>query len=188
MAVFNTEKEYGGLTKLLHWLIVLIFAFQFFAGHTMLSMDGKSTVLGLSQNNYFAWHKSIGLIALAVAVIRLLNRSFSGLPGWAPGLTNTEKRMMHWYEKLLYLGMFVMPISGFVYVMAAGYGVHFLEMVYLPNPIGKWKELGVAAKWTHIVSAWIIVAALAAHLLVVLRHQLFVRDNLLGRMTPGSKD
>lgn len=187
MAIFNTSKEYGAVTKLLHWAIAFIFAFQYFAGYTMLSMQRGETVLGLNQNNYFNWHKSIGLIALGVVILRLLNRRFSGLPAWAPKLTDREKGLMHFYEKLLYLGMLVMPISGFIYVMAGGYGVHFAEAVHLPNPIGKNEALAFGAKWTHIVSAYLIAAALFLHLAVVFRHQFFVRDNLLGRMLPGGK-
>ena len=187
MGLFNSSQQYGALTKLLHWLIVAIFCFQYFAGNVMLMMDGKSVVLGLTQGNYFSWHKSIGLIALAVAIVRLINRTFSGLPAWASTLTDREKNVIHWYEKLLYFGMFLMPISGYVYVMAGGYGVHFFELFHLPNPIGKWKLLAVTAQWTHFIAAYAIVAALVAHLVVVFRHQFFVKDNLLGRMLPGRK-
>ena len=192
MQIFNSAERYGWLTKFLHWTIVLLFAFQYFAGHLMMAMlngdwglNTKSVVLSLTMNNWFNWHKSIGLVILAAVVLRLLNRTFSGLPAWAATLSEGEKKVIHRYEQLLYLGMLIMPISGFVYTMAAGYGVHMFEIHHLPNPIGKWKELGEAAKWVHIVSAWVIVAALAAHLFVVLRHQFVVRDNLIGRMWFG---
>lgn len=189
MQILNSAERYGFLTKLLHWAIVLLFAFQYFAGFTMMAMlngdlgfTPKSEFLGLNMNNWFNWHKSIGLVVLAVVLLRLLNRSFNTLPAWAPTLGPGEKKVIHRYEQLLYLGMLIMPLSGFVYTMAAGYGVHLFEAYHLPNPIGKSKPVGEAAKWVHIVSAWVIVAALAAHLFVVFRHQFFVRDNLLGRM------
>ena len=54
MGLFNSSQQYGALTKLLHWLIVAIFCFQYFAGNVMLMMDGKSVVLGLTQGNYFS--------------------------------------------------------------------------------------------------------------------------------------
>ncbi|MEO1206329.1 MAG: cytochrome b/b6 domain-containing protein [Pseudomonadota bacterium] len=93
--------------------------------------------------------------------------------------------MMHHYENLLYLAMFIMPISGYLYVMAGGNGVHFFEVVHLHNPIGKSDNIELAAKWTHIVSSYVILIALAAHLGVVLRHQLILKTGLLSRMTPG---
>lgn len=184
MPFLNDSKRYGAITKFLHWVIVFLFAFQYAAGYTMVSLEDKQTALGFTQANYYNWHKSIGLIALAFAIFRLLNRKFNRLPNWAPGLTKTEKRMMHHYENLLYLAMFLMPITGYVYVMAGGYGVHFFEVVHLPNPIGKWEQLAFIAKWTHIGCSIAILIALAAHLSVVLRHQLLMKDGMIWRMLP----
>lgn len=186
MALFSSKTEYGALTKFFHWAIVALFAFQYVAANIMLALGPKDTALGLTQANYYNWHKSIGLIALAFAIGRLLSRKFGGLPNFAPSLSRRERRLMHYYENLLYAAMFLMPVSGFIYVMAGGYGVHFFEAVHLPNPIGKWPELAFIAKWTHIVSAYAIVIALTAHLGVVLRHQLVLKNGLINRMLPGN--
>ena len=187
MPVFNTQQHYGALTKIFHWLVVILFAFQYAAGYIMLSLAPKQTALGLTSSNYFNWHKSIGLIVLAVVILRLINRTVSRLPDLAPGLTAFERRAMHIYETLLYVAMFFMPITGYIYVMAGGYGVYFLEWINLPNPIGKWAELAFIAKWSHIGCSYVILAALAAHMIVVFRHQLISRDGLLWRMLPGRR-
>jgi len=42
------------------------------------------------------------------------------IPDWAPGLTAIEKRVVHRAEQMLYLVMFLMPVSGSVFTMAAG--------------------------------------------------------------------
>ena len=55
----------------------------------------------------------------------------------------------------------------------------------LPNPIGTWPLLATAAKWTHIASAYVLVAALAGHVGLVLWHTLVLRDGLLRRMLPS---
>ena len=83
--------------------------------------------------------------------------------------------------------MFVMPVSGYLYVMAGGYGVRLFGAVDLPNPIGEWQLLALASKWVHIASAYILLAALALHLTIVLRHQLWLKDGLLHRMLPGRR-
>jgi cytochrome b561 len=72
MTWLNAQSGYGTLTKLLHWLVVVLFAFQFAAANIMLRLDAGATQLGLSQATYYNWHKSIGLIALVVALLRLL--------------------------------------------------------------------------------------------------------------------
>jgi cytochrome b561 len=96
-----------------------------------------------------------------------------------------ERKLVHRAEQVLYAAMFAMPISGFLYVMAGGYGVKLFGALQLPNPIGEWQLLALAARWTHIASSYALLAALALHLGIVLRHQLLLKDGLLYRMLPG---
>jgi cytochrome b561 len=187
MALWNSKEGYGALTKLCHWLVVALFAFQFAAANIMLRIDENGTALGLTQAAYYNWHKSIGLVALVVAVLRLLARRQGRLPDWAPTLSERERRFVHRAEQLLYAAMFVMPVSGYLFVMAGGYGVRLFGIVDLPNPIGIWEAMATAAKWTHIVSSYALLLALAGHIGLVLRHQLVLKDGLLYRMLPGSR-
>lgn len=184
MALHNTKDGYGPLTKALHWLVVALFAFQFAAANIMLRMDDRGTALGLSQDAYYNWHKSIGLLALLVAVLRLLVRRSGQLPDWAPTLSERERNFIHRAEQVLYTAMFVMPISGFLYVTAGGYGVNLFGVWQMPNPIRAWPSLAVLAKWTHIASAYVLALTLAGHIGLVLWHTLVLRDGLLRRMLP----
>jgi len=58
MTWLNTQSGYGALTKLLHWLVVVLFAFQFTAAKVMVRLDAGATRLGLAQATYYDWHKS----------------------------------------------------------------------------------------------------------------------------------
>lgn len=185
MAIFNSATGYGALTKWLHWLIAALFAFQYVAAHIMTRMGPDGSALGVGQNTYYNWHKSIGLVALALAVARIVNRRTGELPPWAPTLNDTERAFIHRAEQVLYAGMLMMPVSGFFYVMAGGYGVKLFGAWDLPNPIGAVSWLASLAKWVHIAGGWIIVVALAGHIGLVLRHQFMLRDGLLRRMLPG---
>jgi len=185
MALHNTSDGYGSLTKVLHWLVVALFAFQFAAANIMLRLDTDATAMGMSQAGYYNWHKSIGLVALVVAVLRLMARRRGQLPDWAPVLSERERAFIHRAEQVLYTAMFVMPVSGFLYVMAGGYGVNLFGVWEMPNSIGAWPALATAAKWTHIVSAYVLVLTLAGHVGLVLWHTLVLRDGLLRRMLPG---
>ena len=179
MSLHNTSEGYGALTKALHWLVVALFAFQFAAANIMLRMDDNAVALGMSQSSYYNWHRSIGLVALVVAVVRLLARRSGQLPNWAPTLSASEKTFIHRAEQVLYAAMFVMPVSGFLYVMAGGYGINLFGVWELPNWIGVWPALATLAKWTHVVSAYVLVATLAGHIGLVLWHTLVLKDGLI---------
>jgi len=80
--------------------------------------------------------------------------------------------------------MFLMPISGFVFVMAGDFGVEFFGRWRLPNIIGTDETVASIADWTHRITACLLVAALVAHWAVGIRHQLAHRDRYLHRMLP----
>jgi cytochrome b561 len=182
MPFLNTAEGYGGATKTLHWVVVALFAVQVAAGLVMTRLPDEA---GAARDALYNWHKTLGLVALAVAVLRLWARRAGELPPWAPCLTPGERRIAHHAESALYLAMFAMPVSGFVYVMAAGYGVMFAGAVAVPNPLPRWEWLALAGKWIHVAAALLLAAALAAHLWVVLRHTLLHRHGLIRRMLPG---
>jgi cytochrome b561 len=187
VSLSNTQEGYGALTKLFHWLIVILFALQYVGGNIMTDMVRGELVLGLTQAVYYNWHKSLGLLALVIAIPRLINRKVGQLPDWAPTLSKGEQRFIHRAEQVLYTAMFVMPVSGYLYVMAGDFGVHLFGVWRLPNPIGKWEELAFIAKWVHIISGYVLLAAIIGHVGLVLRHQLFLKDGLLMRMLPQKK-
>ncbi len=185
MSLLNTSAGYGAITKTLHWLMLVVFAFQYAAGHIMSRIAEDGRLLGWTSADAYNWHKSIGLLALVIAGLRILNRRAGTLPPWAPTLVPWEHRFIHRAEQVLYAAMIIMPVSGFLYVMAGGYGVHLFGRWHLPNPIGSWPLLASLAKWVHVAAAWVLLAAITAHAGLVLRHHLILRDGLLRRMLPN---
>ena len=185
MGILNSTHGYGGLTKALHWAIAVLFAMQYASGTIMIRTPADAATLGLGQATYYDWHKTLGLLALALAVGRLVNRRAGTLPPWAPTLTPLEQAIIHRAEQLLYLAMVVMPLSGLLYVMAGGYGVRLFGLFALPNPIGTSPVVASVARSVHIASALLLLLPLGAHLAIVLGHQFGLADRLLQRMLPG---
>lgn len=184
MALLNTPRTYGAVSRLLHWLVVVLFVTQYAAAFLMTSIARDERVLGLSQGTLYNWHKSIGLLALAVALVRYLWRRATPLPDWAPTLAPFERRVAHAVERALYGAMFLMPVSGFLFVMAGGYGVQLFGVWPLPNFVGESRTLAWLAELLHTLASYAIVAALTLHLGLVAKHQLVDRDRLLSRMLP----
>lgn len=182
MGMTNSATGYGTLTKVFHWSIVILFALQFFGGHIMTAIGFNASFAGIGTNTFYNWHKSLGLIALAVAMGRLINRQLGNLPPWAPTLSTGERRFVHRTEQLLYLAMFLMPVSGWLYVMWGNYGVNLFGLWEMPRPLVPSNTLRDLAKWVHVGAAWMLLLALAGHIGLVLCHQLAKRDGLLKRM------
>ena len=185
MPLLNSRNGYGTLTKALHWAIVVLFALQYAGAWIMLRTGAGETTLGVAQPTYYNWHKSLGLVALALAIARLINRRHGELPPWAPTLSPLEKKLIHVMEPLLYGAMLVMPISGYLYCMAGGYGVLLFGVVELANPIGSWPVLASMARAIHVVAAFTLLLPLGLHLGLVAGHHFLARNGLIRRMLFG---
>jgi len=182
MALTNTPDGYGTLTKLFHWSIVILFTMQFAGGHIMTAIGFNSSFAGVDTNTYYNWHKSLGLVALVFAVMRIINRQMGKLPPWAPTLSTGEKTFIHRAEQFFYFAMLLMPISGGLYVMWGNYGVNLFGIWEMPRPLSKDNTLRDIAKWVHVGSAWVLLATIAGHVGLVMRHQFVKKDGLLKRM------
>jgi cytochrome b561 len=180
----NSATRYGTVTKILHWTVFVLILNQFVVATMMLNTPQGQTTAGFTQGQLYNWHKSIGLIALAVVLARYIWRKTTPLPDWAPNLSDGEKRALGWIEPTLYLCMFLMPLSGFVFVMTGGYGVNFFGAWHLPNFLGKHAAISKIAEWTHIVTAVVLFVTLLAHWTLGIRHQWQHRDRYLHRMLP----
>ena len=185
MSLLNSASGYGILTKLFHWLIALLIVLQYTSANIMLRTPTEATTLGLGQGTYYNWHKSLGLVVLLVMLARLANRRVGELPPWAPTLTPLEQRIIHRTEQLLYVALLIMPLSGFLYVMAGTYGVRLFGLWDLPNPIGPAPLAAEIGLWVHVTCAMLLLLPLGTHLGLVLGHQFGMKDRLIHRMLPG---
>ena len=126
------------MTKGLHWLTVLAIAAQFVVGYLMVGDDsgqgrgrgrGRSDESGHGRGGggddsgylddpetLLRVHVAIGLTILALAVTRLLWRRVAGLPPWSEQLSEGQRRLAHWTERVLLALLFVIPLSGLTLV------------------------------------------------------------------------
>jgi cytochrome b561 len=81
--------------------------------------------------------------------------------------------------------MIAMPVSGYLGSIAGGRPVSWFGLFELPRLVAKDRVLAVAANWAHLVFAWMLVFALAAHLGAVVWHSVIKRDSVLTRMWPS---
>jgi cytochrome b561 len=128
--------------------------------------------------------KTLGLVAPALAVLRLLARRIGRLTDGADCLSDAERRRAHHAEQAHHAGMLLLPPSGFVHVMAGGHGVLLFGVWPPPNPPPRWATASLIAFWTRAVAGALLAAAIASHVGLVLRHTLLRREGLLWRIWP----
>ena len=204
----NGDHGYGVITKALHWLTVTAIAAQFAVGLTMEAddealdrekdrikdledmgeeraerqgeaaeeqfeneIDRMEDALDVREDNYVAdalvsgelslplIHVLLGVSIVVLGVVRVLWRTTTPLPPWAAHLSHGERRFEAWLEKSLLTLLFVVPATGLVLLT-----------------IGRdWLAL-------HIAAQVALLAAIALHVGLVLKHTIAHRHRHLARM------
>ena len=152
----------------------------FYLGWIMTDIPGFT----LTKLKYFSWHKWIGVTVFALAAIRLGSRVTHRAPEMPQGMAPLQKLAAKAAHVILYVLMFVIPVSGYLYSSAAGIQVVYLGIVPLPTLIGPNATLKVVMKTIHIWLNYTLLALVAAHTLAALKHHFIDRDGLLARMIP----
>jgi cytochrome b561 len=173
-------ERYTKPAILLHWLIALLIIAAFSLGLTMVDIPGLTP----TKLKYFSWHKWLGVTVLAFACLRLLWRLTHAAPAYPQHMPQWQQQAAHGLHGLLYLLMFAIPVSGYLYSLAAGVPVVYLGLFPLPVFMAPNPELKPLLKFAHYWLNMALLAAFCLHVLAALKHHFIDRDGILKRMLP----
>lgn len=179
LPIRNTEHSYGLISQVFHWLVVALIIIQYIWAWRIDEIEGLRARLELVTQ-----HKTIGMTVLALAMLRLVWRLFNRpppLPGHMPRWERFAAHAGHW---ILYGLIFVVPLSGWAYSSAAGYGDYWWGPVDFPSIVPDREELEDLFEDLHewLTTALGVVAI--GHALAALRHHFWLKDDVLRRMLP----
>lgn len=184
MPLLNTPHAYGAVTRALHWAVFAMFAYQYLGANLMTRIGRGATVAGMNQDMLYNWHKSIGLLLLVAALARVTWRRTTTLPDWSDALAPAERVLVSRLETLLYLLMFALPITGYLFVTAGGFGVKLFGAWDLPAPFGRHEGLATWARALHVMLAYAAVIVIAWHVGLGVRKNVVDGARYLQRMLP----
>jgi len=177
----EARMGYGTVAKSLHWLIAAILVGQFALGWLMPKVR-RGSEPGFSMNV----HISIGIVVLALIVLRFLWRMTHGAPLEAdlPRWQRYTSVAVHW---VLYALVLVSTMSGWFYASARGWPLTFFDLFPLPALVAQGSPTGRAIGEIHESIVWVLVVIIAIHVLAALVHAFVYRDRVMQRMLFGSR-
>jgi len=184
MALRNTTRRWGAVSQFLHWLVVALIIVQF-----TLALWAASLPLGNRKLGVLAYHKSFGITILSLALVRLLWRLANPTPPLPPTLRPYERGLARFAHVMLYVLLFVMPLTGWMMSSARGFPVSWFgfSSLQLPDLVPKNQTLYHALVTTHGTLAVVLVAVVTLHVAGALKHHFMLRDEVLRRMLPFSQ-
>jgi cytochrome b561 len=181
MPLRNTAEAYGSLAKFLHWAIVLLVLPQFFLAEAADELPN-----GLEKLQLLTWHKSLGMLVLILAVVRLAWKVMNkGTPG-AIG-TAWQRKAAAAGHGLLYLLILAQPLSGWAMSSAANYPVTLFGWFQFPALVGENHDLHETLEGVHEFLFYAMLTVAVVHVVAALYHHFLLKDGVLRRMLPFAK-
>ncbi len=107
----NAVLRYSNTAVALHWITVVLVLLQAYLGFTFGLSEPSP-----ARDEIFIWHKSVGVVILIAALVRLAYRWKNPPPPFPPELPAWERAAAVWNHRLFYALLIAMPIVGFVAV------------------------------------------------------------------------
>jgi cytochrome b561 len=171
----NTTKRYPLMIILAHWLIAAGIAANLLTGWML---DDATELLDL--------HRSIGVLVLAFSALRLFCRL--AYRGKIPASVNAPASLQYRVEKLahalLYAGMVLVPLLGWLKTNAAGHALVLFDSVELPVLLEKNRALSSLFGEAHSLSAYLLAMLIGLHIAGGVAHVMMEKRNVFKRMLP----
>ena len=176
----NTEQRYGAVAIGLHWLMAALLITLLVMGLYMASLpdvgfDTRKIALIL-------YHKQLGLLALALAALRLAWRVGNALPSLVETLPDWQKVIARVVHLCFYALMLALPITGWLMSSAAGIAVSLFGLFDLPDLIARDEYLFQAFIQIHKWLGYGLIACIVIHAAAALRHHFLFKDETLKKM------
>jgi cytochrome b561 len=175
----NTPQSFGLLSRAIHWAMAALVLGLLALGTRIESMEP-----GLANLWLYGLHKSLGLTALALVILRLLWHRISPPPAPLGPAGGWQRRAARAGHAALYLLLLVVPLSGWVASAASGLDVMLFDRWTLPRiaPVSPaWEEAGFAI---HGIATKLLIGLVSLHVVAALLRQAN-GDGTLRRMVLG---
>jgi len=179
MQLRNTADNYGALAKFLHWTIVILIIAQY-----VIIEAAEELPDGLEKLTMITRHKSIGILVLALALVRIgWKLANKGQPAPVP-MPRPQRIAAAAGHGLLYLLILAQPISGWMMSSAANYPVTFFGWFELPALVAANEDMHEFYEEVHEFLFTALLVVTVVHVLAALYHHFVQKDDTLRRMLP----
>ncbi|MFA5959170.1 MAG: cytochrome b [Tatlockia sp.] len=174
--------NYSRGSIILHWLIAVI---------VMIMLSGSYFLDDLPEQyigTAFLIHKSVGITVFFLMGLRVLWLWMYGKPKLPQTMSMWQKALAHTVQYAMVIGLFLMPLCGWIMSVAANKIPSYFGLFSLPLPwIEPSKALASFMKESHNTIAWILIVLIIVHIIGALKHHYIDKDTIFRRMVSSKR-
>jgi len=174
MSILNNNLKYGLLSKLFHWLTAAGLIVQIPLGFYLVDLDFDQSRVDIEN-----YHILFGLIIFYVTLVRLIFKLLTPAPDFKNNAFPGQKFISKLNHLLLYLTLLTITSSGILKKLFNGESlvIFFKEINLTYN-----YELSEQFYSIHIIVNYALIGLIVLHILAVLFHKFFLKENILKRI------
>jgi cytochrome b561 len=182
----TSKRRYSPVGIAFHWGMAAFIVGMLALGWLMGRIDS-----GAAKMTAFEWHMSLGLMTLALSLLRLVWRIV--IPGPVNDADNLgiQTRLAQLTHGAFYLCFIGLPLSGWLtwsaFAEAEALKVGFLEVQPFPFESLSFETKATVLYWadtTHHFLIWLLLLVIPAHIGAALKHHFWDRHDVLVGMLP----
>lgn len=182
MGMRNTSTEFGTLAKALHWLVAIGIFYLLYLGLLQSGMER-----GDEKTAIRATHASWAILVLTLMTVRIVWRFMNTIPAHpasAPAWQGVAAKLAHWG---LYIIVFVQLTAGAMTMATNGNGIPFFG-TRIPVPMERDEDAHHFWEEIHEFMWKPLAALLVLHVLAAIYNHYVAKNDVLRRMTVGTRD
>lgn len=172
------SRTYSPISKVLHWAIVLLLAAEFLLAWTMPEVRSGD------PETIVSFHMSIGLIILALAVVRFCWRLYVQPPPYPASMPDWQSRASLVTHYAMYFLLVLVPFLGWSYASYEGWDILLFGFLPLPLIVTPGSGIGMFLGESHGFFATLLFFMVIFHVAAALYHKFFLRDGVFESMMP----
>ena len=180
--------QYTNTAKALHWVSAILFIGALLMGLYFSTLDYRNNEADYAKfGAWVYWHKTLGVLVFLLVFYRLLHR-YRNPPPPLPQESALWIRISSHISHLSLYGLIIaLGLTGLVASDIGNYPVKMFEIWALPQFPGENRPLADQIFQVHMYLGDVSAALVALHVGASLYHHFLLKDSVLSRMLPGSR-
>ena len=174
----NTEKSYGAIAILVHWISAIAVIGLFAAGVWMVELTYYSSWYKTAPD----LHKSVGIVLFVLTMVRIAWKFANPKPAPLSGHKRWEVKAGHLAHGTIYLLLILIMCSGYLISTADGRGIAVFNLFEVPGIGELFDNQADIAGLFHQFAAYSLIGLVVIHMLGAFKHHFFDKDSTLIRM------
>lgn len=168
----DLTQTYSKTTIATHWLTALLILILFPLGKYMERIE-PSEKMGLIMI-----HAVFGIVVFVLTIVRTRSFFKNERPSDLETGSKFNNKLTVWIHNVFYIILFALSISGIIVMLLGGY----VEALQSNTPELIRNRIEITSMKIHGITSLIMMILLVLHVLGVLRHYIFTRENTLKRI------